>query len=99
MEKPTTHNALFTTLGAVVGLLVGSLSVFTFLEKRITEAATEKTSVAMRIQSVELKLTELKSDFWMDKSRTEAAVLSLQSAMSAAHERMLRLEFNHKSTP
>lgn len=90
--KPTAHNALIATLGTVLGLVVGSLSVFTFLEKRITETATEKTATAMRIQSVELRLSELKSDFWTDKAETRAALGSLQSLTSAANERLLKLE-------
>ena len=92
--NPKAHNALFTTLGAVVGLLVGSLTVFTFLEKRITDAATDKTSVAMRMQSLEIKLAELKSDFWMDKSKTENAIDKLQSSTSVTSERLLKIELS-----
>ena len=90
--KPTAHSALIATLGTVLGLIVGSLTVFTFLEKRISEAATERTSVQMRIQSVELRLSELKSDFWTDKAKTETAISALQSSSAAERDRLLKLE-------
>lgn len=86
---------MVATLGTVLGLVVGSLSVFTFLEKRITETATEKTATAMRIQSVELKLSELKTDFWTDKAETKTAISQLQEASAASHDRLLKLELTN----
>ena len=90
--NPKAHSALVATIGSIIGLVVGSLTVFTFLEKRITEAATEKTAVTMKLQSLDIRLGELKSDFFLDKGKTEAAIEALQSSTSAMSDQILKLE-------
>ena len=83
-----------TALTATLGMIVGGLTVFTFLEKRISESAVEKTAVTMKLQSLDIRLGELKSDFFLDKSKTESVLDKLMSSTSATNDRLLKIELS-----
>ena len=91
--NPTAHNAIIATLGTILGLVVGSLTVFTFLEKRIQERATDKTSVDMRIQELKMQNQKLDSRTWDDRNELRADMREMKADFNSVRERMLKLEY------
>lgn len=91
--NPTAHNALIATLGTILGLVVGSMTVFTFLEKRIQERATDKTSVDMRIQELKMQNQKLDARTWDDRNEIRSDMREMKSDFNALRERMLKIEY------
>ena len=94
--SPKLHSAALVTCGTIVGLIVGILGAYSSVEKRIQDEAALRTKTEMRLQSLEIKQNELKSDQWTERTEIRQDIRAILADSAAVKDRVLAIELKTK---